>query len=47
MINAIAEFSNLYALANSSKLNTTDHSNHLKNDTKNRREGRRNERKED
>jgi len=47
MINAIAEFSNMYALAISSKMNRTDHINHLKHDTKSRKEGRSNERKED
>jgi hypothetical protein len=45
--NAIAEFSNLYALANYSKMNITDHINRLKHDTKSRKEGRRNERNEE
>jgi len=47
LLNATAEFSNRYALANSSKMNRTDHINHLKHETKSRKKGRRNERKED
>lgn len=45
MINAIVAVSNPHALANSSKINRTDHISRLKHDTKPRKEGRRNEKK--
>jgi hypothetical protein len=40
VISAIVKFSNLYALAVSSKMNRTDHINRLKHDMKSRKEGR-------